>query len=159
MRIVLKERANLNLYNKPEIHPNDIQNLVNAIWDNNLALFSKLIKKININEYYRDNFDEEGERTLVSEVLLNLCFYSSNTEFIKEILQKKPDINLPTRIYQDGSASYETLKTYLQTTKNNVQDNIYEADGFELLALKSYLSRIEIVMQALNIEDLSTHST
>jgi hypothetical protein len=72
----------------------EIQPLIEAICNNDLTQFSDLLKKIDINSYYKDGFDEDGEGTLMSMTLFNACFYFGNKSFIN----KRPLLNLQTAL-------------------------------------------------------------
>jgi hypothetical protein len=74
----------------------DVQPLFDAIENRNLNRFSKLLEEIDINSYYKDGLDEDGEKTLLSMALLNMCFYCGTKSFVQRIVANNPNIDLTT---------------------------------------------------------------
>lgn len=131
-----------------------IQPLIEAICNNDLTQFSDLLKNIDINSYYKDGFDEDGEGTLISMALLNACFYFGNKSFINKIISNKPNADLAISYDNDGYSS-ETLKSWLLTEKQEIEANIADPeedyDWFELNMFKDYLSKINVAIAGLKM--------
>src|SRR5438105_3417722 len=117
-----------SIYSLSHLNQNSVENtetdtvvfsLITAIEESEIAEFSEIIKHVDINSY----FDYEGHPTLLSGFLLNYCTnpeLAHGEEFIRIILEQKPNLNLP--LVNDGSVPL-SFSDFFRTLDKFMQDS------------------------------------